>query len=110
MDITSSKEVWLTIGNTDLTEGRGYGIILYVCESQETALRLGRGKYVQGSNCPIEKSMAHLINKRWYIPGEIVSESDDDKKRRKVRENRESVIEKMREQGFSEEEIASVIK
>lgn len=109
MDITSSKVVWLTIGNTDLTEGRGRSIILHVCESPETAHRLGKKGYVQGSDCPVEKAMAHLIDKRWYIPGNIIPESDSDTKQRWERESRESVIEKMRQRGFTEEEISTLI-
>ncbi|EPV7104195.1 hypothetical protein ACV9XY_000195 [Citrobacter freundii] len=109
MEITSYKDVWLVVGNTDLTEGRGFSVILHVCDSKETAERLGKKKYVQGSDCPVEKSKAFLINKRWHVPGEIIPESDNDCRLRMAREKRESVISKMREQGFSEEEIQALI-
>jgi hypothetical protein len=36
--------------NSDLTEGRGYEFPMFVCESQVTALRLGRKRGVQGTD------------------------------------------------------------
>lgn len=109
-EITEEKTVWLTMTSDDLTEGRGYQRILHVCETEETALRLGKKKYVQGSNCPVEKAVAVKVGRTWLVPGRIEPESDDDKKLRLVNESRTAVIEKMRQAGFTEEEISQINK
>jgi hypothetical protein len=108
MEIQESKTVWLTLTNDDLTEGRGYRRILCVSETEETASRLGRGKYVQGSNCPIEKAIAVKVANQWLIPGVIQQESDADKKLRIENESRNAVLEKMRASGFTEDEISKI--
>ncbi|MCW2477711.1 hypothetical protein [Candidatus Symbiopectobacterium sp. NZEC135] len=109
-EIKEEKTVWLTLTNDDLTEGRGYQRVLHVCETEETAIRLGKKKYVQGSNCPVEKSIAVKIGHEWFVPGNIESESTDDKKLRLINESRNAVIEKMRQAGFTEEEISKLNK
>lgn len=108
LKIAESKQVWLTIGNTDNTEGRGFPVVLYVCDSWETAARLGKKKYVQGSDCPVEKAFAVKVGSRWLIPGKIYSETAEDAERRIAREKREAVIEKLKSAGLSEEEIAII--
>ena len=108
MEIQESKAVWLTLTNDDLTEGRGYRRILCVSETEETALRLGKGRYVQGSNCPVEKATAVKFENQWLIPGAIQQESDADKKLRIENESRNAVLEKMRLSGFTEDEIAKI--
>ncbi|WP_413730841.1 hypothetical protein [Sodalis sp. RH22] len=109
VEIKEEKTVWLTIGNTDNTEGRGYSVVLYVSESRETATRLGKKKYVQGSDCPVEQAIAVKVGSRWLVPGEIKKESEADKALRLQNESRNAVIKKMRESGFSEQEI-SILK
>ena len=94
--ITESKQVWLTIGNTDNTEGRGFPVVLYVCHSRETATRLGKKRYVQGSDCPVEEAFAVKIGSRWLVPGVIQAETSEDAERRIAREKREAVIDKLK--------------
>lgn len=106
MQIKETKNVWMVLGNTDLTEGRGRSLVLHVCETKETAIRLGKGRYVMGSDCPVEKTTAVRVGYRWLAPVEIEPESSADKDLRIKREQRELLMKKMREQGFSEEEIA----
>lgn len=106
--IKETKDVWLTIGNSDLTEGRGRPVILHVCESPVTAARLGKGKSVQGCDADVERSIAVKIGYRWLVPWEIISESAQDKVIREKNEAQEAVIKKMRESGFSDSEIAAL--
>ncbi len=108
MIIKETKDVWLTMTNDDLTEGRGNQRVLHVCETEETARRLGKRNYVMGSDCPVEKSVAVKIGYRWLVPGEIQPENEADKKLRIAKEERQKVIDKMRDSGFSEEEIAKL--
>lgn len=106
IEVKEHKDVWLTIGNTDNTEGRGYPVILYVCESFETANRLGKKRFVQGSDCPVEKSVAVKVGNRWLVPGSIEAESAEDERLRLTKESKQSVIDKMRLSGFTEDEIS----
>ncbi|MBA7800573.1 hypothetical protein HV170_03430 [Citrobacter freundii] len=67
MEILESKDVWVTIGCRDNTEGRGPSYVMHVCESKETAIRLGKKKYVQGSDCPVEKGIAVRVSREQAI-------------------------------------------
>jgi len=108
IQISESKPVWLTIGNTDNTEGRGRPIVLYVSESKETAMRLGEKRYVQGSHCPVEEAVAVKVGSRWLVPGQIQPESKQDADLRQRREKREAILERIKSAGFTEEEIKTL--
>ena len=103
-----TKEVWVAWSNSDLTEGRGRGFALYVCEQQETAIRLGAGKYVQGTNCPVEKVTAVKLDGQWLVPGEIIRESKEDKKARLAREKKERALENAEKAGLSKEDLEAL--
>lgn len=99
------RDVWIVWSNTDLTEGRGREYPKHICESWETACRLSRGGYVQGSNCPIYKGKAIEYNCVTYVPGFIEYETDEDRKNRTAREKLESAIVRAKALGLSEEDI-----
>lgn len=48
-------EAWAIYTNSDLVEGRGVEYIKHYCLLKETAKRLAKGNYVQGTDCPIQK-------------------------------------------------------
>jgi hypothetical protein len=104
--IENTKPVWVAWTNTDLTEGRGWTYPLFVCESITTARRLGKGRSVQGSNCTITEELALFIEKMWYVPGVIQTESEEDKKKRLLEEEVKKVKRKAADLGLTEEEIA----
>lgn len=108
LEITEENPVWLTITNENLTDGRGEPVVLHVCWQEETAVRLGKGKYVMGSDCPVQQAWAVKINGRWHVPGRIEIENAADKMVRAANEERKRVVGKMREAGFTEEEIAAL--
>lgn len=110
LEITDEKLVYLTMTNENLTDGRGEQVVLHVCWHEETAVRLGKGKYVMGSDCPVQRAWAVKINGRWHVPARIEIENATDKLVRAANEERKRVIGKMREAGFTEEEIAAVGK
>ena len=58
--------------NSDLTEGRGYHISIALCESKSTAIRIGKGKYVQGLDCPVDEVAAIKLDGKWYVPLDAV--------------------------------------
>lgn len=66
------KEVFVTYTNTDCTEGRGADVPIAVCELEATAIRLGRKRYVQGSDGPIRKAELIELDGKWYYPSQAV--------------------------------------
>jgi hypothetical protein len=106
--ITETKEVWLVIQNTDNTEGRGKQFVAHVCEIEATAIRLGRGNYVQGSNCPIEKTVAVRTGRYWLGPVVIQEPSkDDDKTQEKLNAKRDA-FQKAISAGLSEDDLRAM--
>lgn len=99
--IQGTKKVWAVWTNTDLTEGRGYKKILAVCGKKATAIRLGRKKYVQGSDCPITESVAIYFNNQWFIPGEIHLCSIGDDEVQRALDKKEAAIQKAKDAGLS---------
>ncbi|HDW3183888.1 TPA: hypothetical protein RMM43_000740 [Escherichia coli] len=108
-EVLEHKNVWLTTVNSDLTEGRGYSVVTHVCESPTTAKRLGKGKSTQGCDGEVRQAIAVRVGREWLVPWRIEEETPADKLAREKIEARDLVIEKMREQGFSEEEILSLL-
>ncbi|WP_417459177.1 hypothetical protein [Kordiimonas sp.] len=108
MKIEDNKTVWVAWQNTDRTEGRGREYPLAVCESLETAVRIGEGGGVQGSDCRVTEELAVKANGKWLYPGRLFHETADDKKNRQVREARESALAKAKAAGLSNEELAAL--
>ena len=106
--VSDIKDVWLVVTNSDLTEGRGFPVILHVCDNPVTAERLAKKQGVMGSNANVEKSSAYKIKSSWFMEGEIQRATKQDEEVYKIRINREAIIQKMREQGFTEEEISAL--
>ena len=52
--LTKTK-LWVTISNTDLTEGRGKPVIIAYSKTKSYALAQGKGKGVQGSSCRVDE-------------------------------------------------------
>lgn len=50
-----TRNVWVILTTSDLTEGKSFNYPKTICECLSTARRLGKGKYIQGCNCPIEQ-------------------------------------------------------
>jgi hypothetical protein len=112
MNETQKKTVYIAWTNTDLTEGRGVEYPLAVCALQATAHRLGRGKYVQGTDCRVTMEEVTLRGFHWTGPVLLVqpSEADEaieraDQERHKAKQLIEAAKEKARAAGLTEDEI-----
>ena len=115
IEIDDVRDVWIVWKNTDDTEGRGSQYISHVCGTEATALRLGRGNHVMGSNCPIEKAKSYKIGGAWHQPSPVVPESSDDRKvqakidaERSVKGLAERALIKAAELGLSPDDIAAL--
>ena len=103
-------KVYAVYTNTDRTEGRGHEYVLYFCQSLTTAIRLGQGRYVQGSNCPVKEVTGYRIDNKLYVTGNHIElPTEEDIAEDKAREAKEAALAKARSLGLSEEEIAAII-
>ena len=105
VDIKREKMVWIVWGNEDLTEGRGPGYVIRVCETEATARRIAKGKGVQGTNAHVERVMAYQIGWNWYAPNEIVRPTKEDKAKQEKMDTFGKAIKAARERGLTDEEI-----
>lgn len=110
-------KVYAVYTNTDCTEGRGHEYVLYFCQSLSTAIRLGRGRYVQGSDCPVHEVTGYRINDKLYVTGNRIEQPNaNDIVEDRAREAKEqaqvakdAAIAKARTLGLSEDEIAAIL-
>lgn len=106
--IKSIKKAHVVYTNSDCTEGKGYNYPIYVCENQFTAKRLGKNKYIQGTDCPISERNLYLIDNTWYGPINLIKPSKDDAlKAQKIAEE-EKFIEKIKDLGLTKEDILKI--
>lgn len=108
-----TKPVWVVWVNSDLTEGRGQLIPVRVCTSEATAIRLGKGRDVQGADARIQQHEAIWHRNAWCAPVEIISPSPKDLEEDARREiarmadrRRAEALERARQAGLSEDDIA----
>ena len=104
-EVQETKRVWLAIGNTDCTEGRGRPLIRFVCESEATARRLGKKGSVQGSDCDTQESIALRVDNRWLVPGYIESCTESDIKMQDAINKRSILMDRVRKAGITEDEM-----
>jgi len=105
-----TKVVYVVIQNKDLTEGRGPLYPGRVCELRETAVRLSKGKDVQGTDCAIEESLAVFMEDvGWLARVVITPPTREDTREHQKQELRNSAIERMKEAGISADDIRIVM-
>ena len=115
VQVQDVRDLWVVWKNTDNIKGRGAQYISHVCETEATAMRLGKGKYVMGGNCPVEKVKSYRIQNKWLQPSPVVPASDDDKKaqarmdaERSVQGKAQAAIAEAKALGLSDEHIAAL--
>ena len=97
--------------NADHTEGRGYDIPIAVCEIEATAIRLAKGRYIQGSNGPVRKVELVEVDGKFFCPDSAVSiikpNSQDIEAQVKM-DAKTAAIEKALAAGLTEDEISAL--
>ena len=63
-----TDKVWVAYVNSDLIEGRGGQVPIAVCKLKATAVRLGKGRNVQGSNAEVASAELVIIDGMAHIP------------------------------------------
>lgn len=104
------KTAYAVISNTDLTEGRGYPVLLHLCEIPATAHRLASGKGVMGSPAHIETFTVRLESGWWYGPVSIVTPTKDDMRIQRLTDERDAAIAKAKAAGLDDETIAAITR
>ena len=105
MEIQDTKTVWVAWTNTDRSEGRGYDVPYAICEMSATAIRLGKGKGVQGSDCRVSESVAVRVAGQWLVPWEIQKGTKEDSIFQKNIDAKKVVLQKAKEAGLTDEEL-----
>jgi hypothetical protein len=108
MEIKQIKTAWVVWQNSDLTEGRGQIHPLAICEQKATALRLGRGQDVQGSNCRVEPCAIYRIENRWCGPVHIKPPTKRDLDTQQKIDEKDAAIAKAKKLGLTEDDIKAL--
>lgn len=126
--VIESKQSFVVWANEDTTEGRGCVKVVAVCETEATARRLAKGKDVQGTDGQVMELPIFLLgipgkrpitsNAYWYGPlgpNQVVRPTKADKheegrlaEERAKRDRGEKALQRARELGLSEEDIAAL--
>lgn len=105
----SAMKIWAVYSNSDLTEGRGRQYVKHFCVSQATALRLAKGGYVQGSDCPVRAVDVLELDGKRVLPTSLLN-IEQPTKADEVEEARltarQAAMNKAKQAGLSDEEIA----
>ena len=99
------KPVYVAWTNTDCTEGRGWQYPQAVCEIEATAIRLGKGNYVMGCDCPVSEATAINFNGTWLVPGRIHTPTPEDKQKQVLIDKKRAAIQRAKDAGLSEEDL-----
>ena len=112
-EVLSVQDVWITESNEDLTEGRGTQFPLFLSNNEITAYRLGHKNYVQGSDCPVKKSIAirATYNGQTHVfaPARIHRASQEDEINLKKLKKRNEALMKLKDLGLNEIEVKELV-
>lgn len=111
--MTENLTLWAVYTNDDLTEGRGRQYVEHFCKAEATAYRLAKGRYVQGSDCPVKPVSALLVDGKYFLPTSIiniVNPTTGDEARQRLIDARKLAVEKAKALGLTDEEIAALVK
>lgn len=101
------RKIYDVSTNTDLTEGRGSEYVKHTCVLLSTAIRLAHRGYVQGSDCPITTREVDYDPETgmYYGKIEVNRGTPADEKQEEKRRRLQSVLERAKQLGLSDEDI-----
>lgn len=100
-----TKIIYIVEVNTDLTEGRGHQVPIAFCETQATAVRLAKGKGVQGSNGQVHEFPAIKHRGAWCAPFQLTRATDKDKQEQERIDLRAAAIARFKASGLSDDDL-----
>lgn len=104
-------KIYLVVSNSDLTEGRGYPVIIYHCGKESTAIRLAQKKGVMGSPANIRSVDIVNVDGVKMVPLsaiQIERPSQDDLNAQQAKDNFTAALKKAKEAGLSDEDIKAL--
>jgi hypothetical protein len=109
------KYVYAPYVNSDLNEGNGYQYPLAFCQLKATAIRLGKGKDVQGTHADVKEVEIFLYDDVWYGPIMVESPTANDeivdkmiKEEIELARKKKQIMLKLLDLGISQEEIKTL--
>ncbi len=110
--MNDKKTVWVAYTNTDCTEGRhGLDVPIAVCAAKATALRLARGRYVQGSDGPVRTMELVKIDGKWYAPSDainVVDPTSEDIAAQAAIDARRAAVDKAKSAGLTDADLLAL--
>jgi hypothetical protein len=110
--MSEEKILYVAYTNTDCTEGRGTDVPIATCESEITAKRLAKRRYIQGSDGPVREISLLQHDGKWYAPLgciNIIPPSDEDKLEIAAIAAKNSAMDKARAAGLTDDDIKALI-
>ena len=111
MTDTEQRIVYVAYTNSDRTEGRGHDIPIAHCELEATAIRLAKGRYVQGSDGPVRPVTLVKHGDRWYMPTaaiNIIGPSEEDASAQARKDAKAEALQKAKALGLSEADLKAL--
>lgn len=105
VEYTRADTAIVVYTNTDLTEGRGEQFPLNVCLSPATASRLGKKRYIMGSDCPTKELPIYRMHGQWYGPVRVHYPTDEDDRIDGREAERAAAITRAKELGLTNQEL-----
>jgi hypothetical protein len=107
--MTDQKEtLWAVSTNSDLTEGRGRQYTAHFCKLRATAIRLAKGQYVQGGNCPVSPVEVLVLDGKRVLPMSLINviypTKDDEVEEMRIAA-RVAALEKAKAAGLTDDDI-----
>lgn len=109
LQLPETFPLFVVYTNTDLTEGRGYQYPIAWAESRATAVRLAHKKGVMGSDAEVCEMVGLKVGNCRYGPVRIERPTEEDTARDAAVKARREAIEKAKQAGLSDEDLAAII-
>jgi len=104
-----TKNAFIVIGNTDLTEGKGQRFPTAICELKATARRIAKHGYVQGTDCPIQDVILTWKDGYWWGPVWVNPGTKADQYEEPIITAQETAIAKAKALGLTDEEVLAIM-
>lgn len=106
--MVDAATLWAVYTNTDLTEGRGNQYVKHFCKTKATALRLAKGGYVQGCDCPVKPVEVLNFEGNAVLPAsliQIVNPTREDEAEDARLAAKQIALEKAKAAGLTDDDI-----
>jgi len=100
-----AKDGFVVVVNSDTTEGRGYLVPFAITATETTAIRLAKGRSVQGSDGEVRQVPILSVGDWYYGPVDIIPPTEEDRKNEERRKKMQIIYDKCKVAGLTKEEL-----